>query len=170
MPKHCCFFFSKQMRATKKPRALVFVSCCWCLCSGTKIEYHAFGKPCLCLRDSRHFVIFDALRFSWAWGAKPLFYWIECKSVIIAISSKRPLLGRGQRHGLPKASFFGFGKRVFFGKGVFSDKIHFLEMLENLEIVEILENPQTVENKGESDHYLENLEILEIPPVKRPLS
>ena len=35
-------------------------------------------------------------------------------------------------------------------------------------------NPQTVENKGESDHFLEipeNLEILEIlqiPPVKRP--
>ena len=28
--------------------------------------------------------------------------------------------------------------------------------------LEILDNPQTVENKGESNHYLENLEILEI--------
>ena len=41
----------------------------------------------------------------------------------------------------------------------------------------IPENPQSVENKGESDHFLghflENLEILEIveiPPVKIPLS
>ena len=33
--------------------------------------------------------------------------------------------------------------------------------------------PEIVENKGESDHVLENLEILEIlqiPPVKRPLT
>ena len=55
-----------------------------------------------------------------------------------------------------------FQKKGSFGKGVFSE--------------EILENPQTVENKGESDHFLEILvnleisEILEIPPVKRPLS
>ena len=42
-----------------------------------------------------------------------------------------------------------------------------LEILENLEILEILENPRTVENQGESDHFLE---ILENPPVKRPLS
>ena len=44
------------------------------------------------------------------------------------------------------------------------------------DFLEILGNPQTVENKGESDHFLEILEnfeileILEIPPVKRPLS
>ena len=38
---------------------------------------------------------------------------------------------------------------------------------------EFIEKPQTVENKGESDHFLEILEtseILEISPVKRPLS
>ena len=46
-------------------------------------------------------------------------------------------------------------------------KVHFLE---NLEILEILENPQTLENKGESDHFSRVLEILEIPPAKRPLS
>ena len=40
----------------------------------------------------------------------------------------------------------------------------------------MLENPQTVQKKGDSDHFLEileNLEILaclQIPPVKRPLS
>ena len=41
-----------------------------------------------------------------------------------------------------------------------------------LKNVEILENCQTVGNKGESDflEILEELEILEIPPVKRPRS
>ena len=59
-----------------------------------------------------------------------------------------------------------------FCKGVFQI-VHFLEILEDLEI---LENPQTMDNKEESDHVLEILEnseifeILEIPPVKRPLS
>ena len=57
------------------------------------------------------------------------------------------------------------------GKGVFQKKVDFLEILEDLEI---LESPQTVENKEESNHLLEipeNLGILvEIPPVKRPLS
>ena len=42
--------------------------------------------------------------------------------------------------------------------------------LENLETPEILKNPQAVETKGESDHFLENVEILEILEVKRPLS
>ena len=43
-----------------------------------------------------------------------------------------------------------------------------------LEILEFLENSQTVEKKGDSDHFLEILEnldilpILEISPVKRP--
>ena len=58
-------------------------------------------------------------------------------------------------------SFFGFGKRGLLEKGGLFRTGHFLE---------ILENPQTVENRGESDHFLENLEtleILEIPPVKR---
>ena len=44
--------------------------------------------------------------------------------------------------------------------------------LTNLEILE-RENLQTLESKVESDHFLENLKILEIlkiPPVKRPLS
>ena len=43
-------------------------------------------------------------------------------------------------------------------------KVHCLEMLENLEIPENT-HPQTVENKGESGHFLE---ILEIPQVKSP--
>ena len=57
-------------------------------------------------------------------------------------------------------------------KGSFQ-KSPFLEILEK---EEILENPQTVERKGESDHFLctleilENPEVLEISPVKRPLS
>ena len=60
-----------------------------------------------------------------------------------------------------------FGKRVFSEKSFFSrDSREFRDSRE----------PQTVENKGESDHFLEvleNLEVLEIlgiPPVKRPLS
>ena len=58
-------------------------------------------------------------------------------------------------------------KKGSFGKGVFR-KVQFLGILENSE------NPQTVENKGESDHFLEffenldNVEILETLPVKRP--
>ena len=66
----------------------------------------------------------------------------------------------------------GSEKGVFWKRGLFR-KVHFLEILGALEVLEILENPQTVESKGESDHVLENfenLEILEIPPVKRPLS
>ena len=51
--------------------------------------------------------------------------------------------------------------------------LHFLEIPWNLEIVD---NPEIVENRGASDHFLEILdnlellEILEILPVKRPLS
>ena len=66
----------------------------------------------------------------------------------------------------------GFGK-VFFLERCLFRKVHFLEILvQNVEILEILKNPQSVENKRESDHVLvlENLEILEIPPVRRPLS
>ena len=49
--------------------------------------------------------------------------------------------------------------------------VHFLE---TQEILEMLERPENVENKGQCDHILENLEILfleilEIPPAKRPL-
>ena len=54
--------------------------------------------------------------------------------------------------------FSGSEKGVFWKRGLFR-KVHLLETLENLEILEILENPQTVENKGESDHFLEILEI-----------
>ena len=59
---------------------------------------------------------------------------------------------------LLRFAIVGFGKGVFWKRGLFR-KVHFLEILENLEILEILENPQTVENKGESGHFLEILEI-----------
>ena len=62
-----------------------------------------------------------------------------------------------------QASQIGFGKRGLFRKSF--QKVHVLEIVENLEI---LESPQTVENRGESES-LELLEILKIPPVKRPL-
>ena len=54
-------------------------------------------------------------------------------------------------------------------KGLFR-KIRLAEIPENLEILEILENRQTLENKGESDHFLDNLGILETPSSKRSLS
>ena len=55
-----------------------------------------------------------------------------------------------------------------------SGKSIFRAILDSFENLETLENPQTVENKVESAllEILENvaiLEILEIPPVKRPL-
>ena len=56
-----------------------------------------------------------------------------------------------------------------FGERGLLRKVHFLEILENSET---LENPQTVEDKGESEHFLENsetVEIQEISPLKRPL-
>ena len=57
-------------------------------------------------------------------------------------------------------SFVRIGNRGSFGKrGLFFQKA--------VEILEILEIPQSMENKGESDHILEILEI-QIPPVKRP--
>ena len=62
---------------------------------------------------------------------------------------------------LPSAFISGSEKRVFWKRGLFR-KVHFPEILENLEILEILETPQTVENKGESDHFLETLENLEM--------
>ena len=49
-------------------------------------------------------------------------------------------------------------------RGLFR-KVNFLEILENSEILEsrdFVENPQTVENKGETDHFLEILENVEI--------
>ena len=68
--------------------------------------------------------------------------------------------------------------RIRFGKVFFLEKGSFQKSLDRdsreLEILEIWENPQTVENKGEFDRFLEILEnseileILEIPPVKRP--
>ena len=65
-----------------------------------------------------------------------------------------------------RAQESGSEKGVFWKRGLYRN-VHFLEILENLEILEILESSRSVENKGESDHCLE---ILEIPPVKRPLS
>ena len=72
-------------------------------------------------------------------------------------------------------SQIGFGKGVFWKRGL-SRKVLVLEILKRFEIPQILEKPQTLENKGESDRCLEILEnskilaLLEIPPVKRPLS
>ena len=70
--------------------------------------------------------------------------------------------GRAARHPLSRKCVSGSEKGVFWKRGLFR-KVH---------ILEILENPQTLENKGEPDHLLKNLEILEIPEihaVKRPL-
>ena len=64
----------------------------------------------------------------------------------------------------------GFGKRGLLEKGSFQAS-RFSRDSRACGDLEFLENPQTVENKGESDHFLEilqSLEILEIPPVKRP--
>ena len=76
--------------------------------------------------------------------------------------------GRTVRSLPRKFVFLGFESDsetgVFWKRGLFS-KVHFLEILENFEVLEILESPQTLENKGESNHFLE---ILEIPPVNRP--
>ena len=66
----------------------------------------------------------------------------------------------------------GSEEGVFWKRGLFR-KVHFLE---SLEILEFLENLQTVGDKGDSDNFLEIpvnleiLEILEISPMKRPLS
>ena len=59
-------------------------------------------------------------------------------------------------------------KKGSFGKRGLLKNVRFREILENLEILEI---SQSVGNEGESDHFLEKLEILEsleIPPAKRP--
>ena len=66
----------------------------------------AFGKPCLCPRESRAiFVIFVGSRdFE---QQKPLFYWLGRKFVIFAVFVKNPLFLAGQKHGLPKAPFLG---------------------------------------------------------------
>ena len=61
----------------------------------------------------------------------------------------------------------GFGNRGLLEKGSFQKGPLCRDSRE------FLENPQTVENKAEPDPFLEileNLEILEIPPVKRPFS
>ena len=55
-----------------------------------------------------------------------------------------------------------------FLKRVFSEN-PFLDILETLEVLEFLENLQTVEKKGDSDHFLEileNLEIFRLAPVR----
>ena len=69
-------------------------------------------------------------------------------------------------HSFPRILVSGSEKGVFWKRGLFRND-HFLEILESHEIPQ---NPQTVENKGESDQFLEIPEILEIPPVRRPLS
>ena len=67
---------------------------------------------------------------------------------------------------------FGFRKRGLLEKGSFQ-KSPFSRDCREFRDSGVPENPQTVEKKGDSDHVLENLEILEIleiSPVKRPLS
>ena len=69
----------------------------------------------------------------------------------------------------PASSVQGSAKRISWKRGPFKN-VPFLEVLEKLEIRDIVEIPQSVENGGDTGHFLENLEILEIPPAKRPLS
>ena len=60
--------------------------------------------------------------------------------------------------------------RCLWKSGLFKN-VHFLEALENLEILEILVISLRVENKGESDHVLENLgslDVVEILETKDP--
>ena len=71
----------------------------------------------------------------------------------------------------------GNGKRGLWEKGSFQShtNVHCLDILKTSEILEIPESHHSVENKGESDHFLErpeNLEMLETPkilPARRPL-
>ena len=68
-----------------------------------------------------------------------------------------------------RGSSFGIGKRGLLEKGPFQENPL---SRDSREFREIRESPQTVKTKGESDHFLENLKILEmqeIRAVKRPL-
>ena len=61
----------------------------------------AFSKPCLFPSDTRHFRHFR--RFRGSKERNPCFQWVEMQnSPFSPFSSKRPLFGRGQKHGLPK--------------------------------------------------------------------
>ena len=71
---------------------------------------------------------------------------------------------RGVFVGIPG---LGFGKRGLLEKGSLQ-KNPFSRVLENLEILEFLQNPPKF--RPFSRDSLENLEILEISPAKRPLS
>ena len=67
----------------------------------------------------------------------------------------------------------GFGKRGPLEKGSFQKSPFSRDSREFRDSRVSREISQTVENKGEPDHFLENLEILEIleiPPAQRPLS
>ena len=77
-----------------------------------KKKNHAFGEPCLCPRDTRHFRHFR--RFHGVWAGKTLFHWLEHKFVIFAVFVKPPpRFSRGQRHGLPKALVFGSREKTW---------------------------------------------------------
>ena len=75
----------------------------------------------------------------------------------------------------PLVCLWSLRKGVFGRRGSFQKRPSSRDSRDYLKSLEILESPRTVEKKGESDHFpeiLENLEILEIteiPPVKRPL-
>ena len=56
---------------------------------------HAFGKPCLCPRDARHFRHFRC--FHGVQAAKPLFYWLERKFVFFAIFVKTSSFWQGAK-------------------------------------------------------------------------
>ena len=69
--------------------------------SGSKKR--SFGKPCLCMRDTRHF-----RRFTGFEQQRLCFISQNANSSFFAVfwSKKKPLFG-GQKHGLPKAPFLG---------------------------------------------------------------
>ena len=91
-----------------------------------------------------------------------------CKSGVVLLASWRACVGKGyQIDTLIKS---GSEKGVFWKRGLFR-KVLVLEILENLES-RVFGEPQTAENKADSHHFLENVEILErleTSPVERPL-
>ena len=104
-------------------------------------------------------------------GTQTQTFWSGFCSVSMGFAGHTELFGppplHVKDHHLSNWRFSGLEKGVFW-KGVFSKMAIFWR-----ESLEILESLQSVENNGESDHLLEilqNVEVLGIPRVKRPLS
>ena len=91
--------FSRATRLAKK-RDLVDVSGIVSFFSGP--TNGAFGKPCLCPRDTRHFRHFR--RFMGFEQQNPCFYLLECKFVIFAVFVKNPLLFGGTKARFTKST------------------------------------------------------------------